>query len=322
MKKLCTLFLALALLCSLCGCALSEWLHDKDNVVSLGDGNTFVKWHLACNDNAYSTVRSAYFEFNESTFRYYEDGVLKKEGTHRITYYGAEGFVSPLHLDLQFGKDGSGLSVFDYVDCYTEDARDALCQFTVIREAYHIDAPRSGGVPVRDYHLSDMPYAMGTYVREGAQRRDYQSGKANYLGCAALDGTYLDEAGNLFYFLNNSYAYDPESTSYTVYMRYENRAEGSFVEGTVQLSYYEDFLSGTPHNVALIYVTHGHNEPSPSEDEPLLADFQLMDFNLGEDASFTFLNGSHYADPPACDFDPTHFAGGAYRKAVPTEGAN
>ena len=315
MKKLCTLFLALALLCSLCGCALSEWLHDKDNVVSLGDGNTFVKWHLLCNDNAYSTVRSAYFEFNESTFRYYEDGVLKKEGTHRITYYGAEGFVSPLHLDLQFGKDGSGLSVFDYVDCYTEDARDALCQFTVIREAYHIDAPRSGGVPVRDYHLSEMPYAFGTYVKESCEKYTYKNGKANYLNCSILDGTFTDGDGNKFYFLNNSYSSAPNQSIYTVYMRYENAENGESVEGTVYLSYYEDFFTGERHDCALIYTTHGEGAPSEEAGVTVDADFMLIDFEL-EGHSFSFLNGELYADESECEFDPMDFVGATYEKRI------
>jgi hypothetical protein len=287
---------------------------DNKNVVDLGNGSNYVKWNLADNNNEYSTVTDAYFEFNKDSFRYYEDGVLKKEGTHRITYYGVENAISPLHLNLEFGKDETGLSIFDYIDCYTEDAKDDLHQFTIISEGYHIDPPRSGGVPVRDYHLSDMPYAFGTYVKEGADEYTYKNGKVNYLGSSRLDGTFVDEAGNKFYFANNSYSSDHESSSYTVYMRYENKASGTFVEGTIHLSYYEDFLTGEPHNVAIIYVLHGDGEPAEEPGVSVEADYELMDFELGDDGSLSFAYGGYFYENNECDFDPENFVGGTYTK--------
>lgn len=314
MKKLLTLILALSMILCLSSCALFELFEDNKSVVDLGNGSDYVKWNLVDNNNEYSAVAEAYFEFNKDSFRYYEDGVLKKEGTHRITYYGVENVISPLHLNLEFGKDETGLSIYDYIDCYTEDEKDDLNQFTIISEGYHIDPPRSGGVPVRDYHLSDMPYAFGTYVKEGAEEYTYKNGKANYLGSSRLDGTFVDEAGNKFYFANNSYSSDPESSSYTVYMRYENRASGTFVEGTIHLSYYEDFLTGEPHNVAVIYVLHGENEPAEESGVSVEADYELMDFELGDDGSLSFAYGSYFYENNECDFDPENFIGGTYTK--------
>jgi hypothetical protein len=314
MKKLLTLILALSMVLCLSSCSLFELFEDNKNVVDLGNGSNYVKWNLVDNNNEYSTVTEAYFEFNKDSFRYYEDGVLKKEGTHRITYYGVENAISPLHLNLEFGKDETGLSIFDYIDCYTEDAKDDLHQFTIISEGYHIDPPRSGGVPVRDYHLSDMPYAFGTYVKEGAEEYTYKNGKANYLGSSRLDGTFVDEAGNKFYFANNSYSSDHESSSYTVYMRYENKASGTFVEGTIHLSYYEDFLTGEPHNVAMIYVLHGDGEPAEEPGVSVEADYELMDFELGDDGLLSFAYGSYFYENNECDFDPENFVGGTYTK--------
>ena len=314
MKKLLTLILALSMVLCLSSCSLFELFEDNKNVVDLGNGSNYVKWNLVDNNNEYSTVTEAYFEFNKDSFRYYEDGVLKKEGTHRITYYGVENAISPLHLNLEFGKDETGLSIFDYIDCYTEDAKDDLHQFTIISEGYHIDPPRSGGVPVRDYHLSDMPYAFGTYVKEGAEEYTYKNGKANYLGSSRLDGTFVDEAGNKFYFANNSYSSDHESSSYTVYMRYENKASGTFVEGTIHLSYYEDLLTGEPHNVAMIYVLHGDGEPAEEPGVSVEADYELMDFELGDDGSLSFAYGSYFYENNECDFDPENFVGGTYTK--------
>ena len=314
MKRFSAMLLIFSMIFALSGCALSEWIHDGDNLVDLGEGEAFTRWNLVDNNNAYSTVESAYFEFSEDAFRYYENGVLKKEGTQRITYSGVENTIAPLVLVLNFGKDDTGLSIYDYLECYTEDSKDSIHQFTVMSEGYHIKPLRSGGVPVRDYHLSDMPYAFGTYVKETTEQYSYENGKANYLNCAKLDGTFTDEVGNKFYFANNSYSSDPQSSSYTVYMRYENHVNNTFVEGTIKLSNYDEFLTDKHHDVALVYVTHGENEPSEESGISVEADFELMDFVLGDDGSFSFANGLHFSETTECDFDPDNFIGGTYRR--------
>ena len=76
MKKSIILFLILIVSFLLTGCDL---LTQDDNVVDLGNGETAIKWNLVINDNEYRPVQSAYFEFNEDTFKYYEEGILKKE---------------------------------------------------------------------------------------------------------------------------------------------------------------------------------------------------------------------------------------------------
>lgn len=314
MRKVLTFILVLSIIVSLSSCALFELFKDKEDVVDLGNGSQFVKWHLVHNNNEYSAVQSAYFEFNKDTFKYYENGALKKEGTHRITYNGVENTISPLHLNLEFGKDNTGLSIFDYIDCYTEDTKDNLHQFTIMREGYHIDAVRSGGVPVRDYHLSDMPYAFGTYVKESTEQYTYKNGKANYLSCAKLDGTFMDETGNKFYFANNSYSSDANSVSYTVYMRYENKINGTFVEGTIRMSWYEDFDTREIHNVALIYVMHGEGEPAEESGMSVQADFELMDFDFSDGDAFSFAYGDYFSDSKECDYNPANFIGGTYTK--------
>lgn len=299
---------------SLTGCALTEFFEDQENVVDLGDGNTFVKWNLVHNNNKYSNVESAYFEFNKDSFKYCENGELKKEGTHRITYYGLENTNEPLHLNLNFGQDSTGFSIFDYIDCYTEDSKENLHQFTIMTEGYHVEPLRQGGVPVRDYHLSDMPYAFGTYVKEGTQQYSYKNGKANYLNSSRLDGTFCDDTGNTFYFVNNSYSSDSDSSSYTVYMRYENHVNDTFVEGTISLSYYEDFWTHEHHDVALIYVTHGEWEPAEESGVYAEADYELMDFVFDGDNSFTFLEAKYFSEKIECDYNPANFIGGKYYK--------
>ncbi len=314
MKKIITLLLAIFITFSLSGCAFSEFLNNNKNVVNLGDEETFVKWNLVWNNNEYRPVDSAYFEFNDSSFRYYENGELKKEGTHRITYFGLENSISPLHLNLEFGKDDNGFSVFDYLDCYTEDSKDNLHQFTILDEGYHVKTVRAGGVPVRDYHLSDMPYAFGTYLKEGTEQYSYENSKANYLNCAKLDGTFCSQQGNKFYFANNAYSSDSNSTSYTIYMRYENNVNNTFIEGTIKLSYYEDFYTSERIDVALIYVMHGENEPGEESGTSVFADYKLNNFVFNSDNSITFVDAQYFNDKQECDYSPSNFIGGTYYK--------
>lgn len=316
MKKILSILLAVLMTLGLSGCALFEFLHDGDNIVNLGDGKTAVKWHLVSNDNALKPVSSAYFEFDESSFKYYENGVLKKEGTHRITYTSPQNSNKPLHLNLNFGNDGNGFSVYDYIDCYTEDSKNNLHQFTIISVGYHIQPLRSGGVPVRDYHLSDMPYALGTYLKEGTEQYSYQNERVNYLECANLQGTFLDKNGNSFYFVNNSYSTEQQTTNYspyTVYMRYENNQNNTFLEGTIKMSWFEDWDTGERRNVAIIHVMHGENEPGQEKGTYAEPDYQLFDFDFG-DNSFTFTRGNYFYDNQECDYNPLNFIASTYYK--------
>jgi len=316
MKKILSILLAVLMTLGLSGCALFEFLHDGDNIVNLGDGKTAVKWHLVSNDNALKPVSSAYFEFDQTSFKYYENGVLKKEGTHRITYFGLENSNKPLHFNLNFGKDENGFSVYDYIDCYTEDNRKNLHQFTIISQGYHIEPLRSGGVPVRDYHLSDMPYALGTYLKEGTEQYSYQNERVNYLECANLQGTFLDENGNSFYFVNNSYSTEQQTTNYspyTVYMRYENNQNNSFLEGTIKMSWHEDWDTGERINVALIHVMRGENEPGQEKGTYAEPDYSLIAFNLGDNC-ITFSSGDYFYENRECDYNPANFVAGTYYK--------
>lgn len=315
MRKIIIVLMIMPLLFLLTGCDLLNG--NKTDVVNLGDGDKAVKWNLVVNNNECRPVESAHFEFSKDNFKYYENGELKKEGTHRITYFGVENTISPLHLNLNFGKDNDGLLIYDYIDCYTEDSKEELHQFTIINECYHIKPIRSGGVPVRDYHLSDMPYALGTYVKEGTDHYSYKNGKVNYLNCARLDGKFYDENDNMFYFVNNSYSSNYPSSdysSYTVYMRYENKMNNTFLEGTIMLSWYEDFYTGERHDIAHIYVMHGDSEPGEESGTYALADYELMDFNFNGENSFTFASGDYAYDNYECNFDPANFISGTYRK--------
>lgn len=317
MKKVFSLvFISLLLLC-LSGCSILELIKDDDDIVDLGSGETIAKWNLVWNNNEYRPVETAYFEFDNTNFKYYENGELKKEGSHRITYFGVENTISPLHLNLNFGLDSTRFSIYDYIYCYTEDSKDNLHQFTIISEGYHIKPLRSGGVPVRDYHLSDMPYAFGTYVKEGTEQYEYKNGKVNYLNCAKLDGTFIDEFGNKLYFANNSYSSNNDSnvySSYTIYMRYENNQKNITLEGTIKLSWYEDFYTKEHYDVALIYVMHGESEPGEESGTSVEADYELFKFVFTDENDIQFESAKYFSEKKECEFDPIDFVGGLYHK--------
>lgn len=313
-NKFIILFILLLTIFTLTGCDL---LNQNDNVIELGNSESAVKWNLVINDNDYRPIQSAFFEFTNDSFKYYEDGVLKKEGTQRITFFDINKNNTPLHLNLYFGNDNTGLSIYDYIDCYTEDSKDDLHQFTIVSQGYHIKPIRNGGVPIRDYHLSDMPYALGTYVKEGSEYSPYQNGKVNYLGCSKLDGTFVDEKGNILFLVNNSYSSQYQSSEYsqyTVYMRYENNENNTFIEGTISLSYLEN--SDGIQNLALIHVLHSDNEPGEEPGTYAFPDYELIDFNFVNNETITFTYGDFFYDNKECTYDPANFIGGEYKKVV------
>ena len=99
-------------------------------------------------------------------------------------------------------------------------------------------------------------------------------------------------------------------------MRYENNVDGNYIEGTIHLSYYNEFESGKHHDVALIYVMHGEGEPSKESGVTVEADYELMDFTFGEDGSISFAFAKYFDEASECDYDPGSFVGGTYYKVA------
>lgn len=78
MKKVFAMTLVVLIVFGLAGCALSELFNDKENLVELGNKNETVRWTLVKNDNEYRPVDSAYFDFTNDSFKYYENGETEK----------------------------------------------------------------------------------------------------------------------------------------------------------------------------------------------------------------------------------------------------
>ncbi len=291
---------------SLAGCAFFEFADNQKYVVDLGNGESYIKWNLVENNNEFHPVSSAYFEFSKDSFKYYENGLLKKEGKNSAKYFGIDDGVTQMTICLNtinsIRDDGR-------LYCFTEDEKNDLHQFTIRSMGYQIQPVRTGGVPVRDYHLSNMPYAFGTYVKEGSQRYTYQHEKIapNY------NGTFVDRSGNQFYFANNSYKSNASFTEYTVYFHYENATTLKPVEGTLSFSEYDDWELGH-RKVALLYVMHGQSEASKEKGVSEFPDYELKDFTYDETSNSISFTEAKYFDDAECDYLPSNFVAGSYTK--------
>lgn len=314
MNKLISKLLLSVITLTLSSCAFLEIEENKKLVVDLGDGDNTVKWSLVENLNDYRPVQSAYFEVNKNTIKYYEDGTLKKEGTPTATYLGLDSSTSPLVISLGFGKDEKGFNNYDRLYCFTEDEKESLHQFSIMAEGYEIKPLRMGGVPVRDYHLSEMPYAMGTYVKEGTELSSYTNSSDKSFEADKLKGSFVDASNNKFYFINNCFHRTDGYyfLSGNVYFRYENNIKNIFLEGTIGLSYFDSWELNRRVDVALLYVMHGQSEPAKEKGVYLDPDYQLLDFAFSEDGSLSFSEGTYFYDVRECDWDPTNFVPGTY----------
>ena len=295
---------------SLSGCALFEMAENEQYNVDLGNGDNYIKWNLVENNNEYHAVTSAYFEFSKDNFRYYEDGSLKKEGKSSVKYFGLEDPTTQMTIRLNTTD-----TVYDdgRLYCFTEDDKDDLHQFTVWQMGYQIKPVRTGGVPVRDYHLSEMPFAFGTYVKEGSERYNYKHKRLS----AEFNGSFVDESGNKFYFVNNSYKNDSGASydSCMMYFRYENNVNHIFIEGTISTTEYDDWELGK-RKAALLYVMHGQSEPSKEKGVAEFPDYELKDFYLDVTTNSLSFTSANYFDDQECSYSPATFIAGTYTKVV------
>ena len=317
MKKLLLNLLFPFITLSMSGCAFFEFNDNAKNFVELADGENPVKWTLLENKNEFHPCQTAYFEVSKTTIKYFEDGKLIKEGTPRAVYHGQEK-TRPLTIVLNFGKDQTGLEQYDELYCFTEDDKESIHQFSIMSEGYHIKPLRTtGGVPIRDYHLSEMPYAFGTYVKEKTEYVPFKNSDSGKVGNSVnLNGTFIDSNNNKFYFLNNRY-FNNEGyyfSSSATYFTYENSAKNISLEGTIYLSYFDSYEYGRRVNTAMLHVMHGESEPSKEKGVYMPADYHLLDFDFADKNTFSFAKADYFSEEKECSWDPNDFVTGTYSK--------
>ena len=242
-----------------------------------------------------------YFDINGAkgnfSLKYYENGVLKKEGVFQkiITHEDRIGYYTDnLHLNLKCA--GS----YEHISAYTE-AFNPINQFRII------DEYRSGSEE-RNYLYSELPFVLGTYLREGATYAKESPNKnvpdhtvptlKNYT--SELDGKYALDEEHYFYFISpkgyvlkngdylNSYFqyFSPELDQPIEGFAHGITYEGSIAPPRLYLTYsrkasYYDMLEDTEKTLMFGYTTFTANDT-------MVEHYGSIDFSDGRLKSFSF----------------------------------
>lgn len=215
MKKLEKILLFPMLAATLTGCPM-PWEKDTDVEHFRYCDEITGKFVLHDSLDKRYEYHDTYFEFNGAkgvfSMKYYVNGELKREGKFEkvLTYRERIGsWSNNLHFNVQYEKNK-----FEHISTYAESF-DPLNQFRILEEYNGFDSR---------YFLSELPYVMGTYVREGAEYKeeaphnnptDYTvPTETNFT--SALNGKYELDENTYFYFMcpngwelpGNGYFYD------------------------------------------------------------------------------------------------------------------
>ena len=296
MKKITKLLALPLLLISLTGCDLIEDIFGRDKSGQYTKEYNAITGKFVLHDAADKrfTYTDTYFDIDGSkgnfTLKYYENGQLKREGKFQkvVTREEKIGQVADnMHFNIKAGN------TYDHISTYTESL-DPIDQFRIIEEYYDND---------KRYFLSELPYVMGTYVRED---KDYKkeatpTTEDNYLiptiknFTSALDGFYKLDEEHYFYFLYpsiNSYYtksyfqyYSPDLSKplegFVTGITYTN------VDGQTRLNFTYDrqvliYTTLPPYGISLNFGYYTETN------EKLVEHWGTVDFSNGVLNSFTF----------------------------------
>ena len=195
----------------LSGCGLSEIFQGDTDTIHVSSYEPITgKFVLYEAEDKRQTYTDTYFDINGSkgnfTLKYYENGLLKKEGIFQriITYPDKIGKIADnLHFNVKCGD------VSEHIGTYTESL-DPIDQFRILEEYQGSN---------RKYYLSELPFVLGTYVREGKEykKETLKAGETDYITpnqkcfTNGLNGFYKLDDEHYFYFLcpkvNSYYAF-------------------------------------------------------------------------------------------------------------------
>lgn len=344
MKKIITLFLLLSVLCAsfaLTGCDALGGIAggDSDNVHTSSYEAITGKFYLHKAADERAQYTETYFDINGAegsfTLKYYENGTLKKEGQLQkiVTRTDRVGYMTDnLHFNVKCGD------TYEHIGTYSESF-EPVNQFRIIDEY-------SGGKQEQKYFYSELPFVLGTYVREGESFTEESPNKnstdytkptlENYT--SELNGRYELDAEHYFYFISPA-GYTIANGDYLdSYFQYFAPELDKPIEGFAHGVTYKDSIAPPR-----IYFTYSR-EPSYydaledteqalmfgystfKEDDTMIDHYGSIDFSDGELKSFTFEHLSRswtedewdeytknkdYALPDAIIYD---YVGGTYTK--------
>ena len=297
MKRVVKLLVLPIVLFSLAGCDLIQEVFGGDKSGQHSKEYSAITGKFVLHDatDERCTYTDTYFEFDGSkgnfSMKYYENGALKREGVFQkiVTREEKIGQVDDnLHFNVKVGKNA------DHISTYTESL-DPINQFRIIEEYYGTD---------QRYYLSELPYVMGTYVREGVEYKEESAPttEENYLiptlgnFTNALNGFYRLDNDHYFYFMSpgiNSYYAKAYFQYYSPSL--EKPLEG-FVTGITYLNTSgETRLNFTYSRQILIYTSKPDDQISllfgyysVDSSDRLVEHWGTVDFSDGVLNSFTF----------------------------------
>ena len=304
MKRILKVVTLPILLISLSGCGLLEGLFEKDDDVTHTKSyepvtGKYVLYEAL--DKRIADISNTYFEIDGKamSLKYYENGNLKKEGKIQklLTYADKIGkWTDNLHLNVKVGNKA------EHICTYTESF-EPLNQFRIIDEYYNPGDAK--------YYLSELPFVMGTYVREGEKfvEEKPNTNKTNYIiptddnFTAAINGEYRLDDNHYFYFLNSRGFPVPDGSLYESYFQYYSSELAKPIEGfiwgysaegsdhvnrkTFFIRTYRDSVDWgkeQPGRISFYYNTF----EGQGEDTDMLFHYGEIDFSNGVLNSFTF----------------------------------
>lgn len=335
MKKLRKILLFPFAASLLSGCVM-PWEKDTETEHFRYYDNITGKFVLHDNIDKRYEYHDTYFEFNGAkgffNFKYFENGALKKEGKIGKIVSHADrigSWSNNLHFSLEVGKTN------EHISTYTESF-EPLNQFRILEEYSGFD---------HRYFLSELPYVMGTYVREGVEykKEDPHNNPTDFTVptersfTSALNCKYQLDENTYFYFVcpmgwelpGDPYFYDAYFQYYapTLEKPLEGFAAGYYSEIHGSQIRFEYFREGVdwgkqPEKTLGMYY--------PYYDDQGIIDYKYgtIDFSDGELKSFTFEHISRswsegewkkYLNKDIDELpDPIQhdYVGGAYTKVV------
>lgn len=233
-----------------------------------------------------------YFDINGSqgnfSLKYYENGELKKQGSmNRIVTHEDE--IGKWMDNLHFNVNVNGNS--EHICTYTESLTE-INQFRIMME-YHGEYK---------YYLSELPYVMGTYVRENKEykKEAYHTNEKDEVAPTlknftnAFNGFYRLDEEHYFYFLN-PLGFTVSGNLYSSYFQYFSSELDKPLEGFVSgysvedepyivFTYVSDLVDWGKEDTRRIYFGYSTFD----EEENLIDHDGTVDFSDGELKSFTF----------------------------------
>ena len=308
MKKLgFCLFALVAVLClgALVGCDLSAILGggDSDTVHTSSYEPITGKFLLYEAADERVDPAGTYFEIDGSSgnfsLKYYENGALKVEGVFQrvVTRPDGVGYMTDnLHFNLKCEDGARYLHVGAYAETF-----DPVDQFRILEEY-------TGGKTEEKFFYSELPFVLGTYLREGAEYKPEAADRNTPAHAtptleqftAALDGKYALDGEHYFYFISPR-GYTGKNGFYLdSYFQYfapglEAPLEG-FVRGlTAKDSLAPPRLTFTYSKESLYYKSHADTEKTLmfgystfEEDGDMREHYGAIDFGGGVLHSFSF----------------------------------